>query len=125
MCLEKFNACFGENVEENFNYANADVAAEEVNLDDNYYHLSQLRVDKNVNESRLKQKLKVVILERHEEPSRETKTPGTSSSHVRKIIIVSVKRTWSAPMFSDEGLPHDTPNNTSLSAISFWSIKIG
>ena len=75
------------------NSNDADLDTEEVNLDDNYDHLLQLRVDKNVIEVRLKQKLKVVIPERHKEPSRETKTHRSASSHVWKIRIVSGERT--------------------------------
>ena len=107
------------------NSNDVDADTEKVNCDDNYDYLSQLRVDRNVNEVRSNQKLKVVIPKQYEEPSKATKTPVSSSSHMGKIRIVSVERTWSAPIFSDEVLPHNTPNNTSLSAISFWSIKIG
>ena len=47
MRQEEFQACFGENVEENSNDSNE--GKEEVDLDDNYDHLSQLRVNKKVN----------------------------------------------------------------------------
>ena len=40
----KFYGCVGENMEENSNYADED--KEKVDLDDNYDHLSQLRVNK-------------------------------------------------------------------------------
>ena len=57
----EFHGCVGENVEENFNAADED--EEEVDLDDNYDHFSQLRVNKNVDEVRGKQKLQVIISE--------------------------------------------------------------
>ena len=78
-----------------------------------------------MNEAQSKQNLKVVIPKLHEEPSRVTKTPGTSSSHVCKIRIVSGERTVSAPIFLDEDLSCDTPNNTLSSVVSSGSIKIG
>ena len=51
----EFNAYFGENADGDSNYANANT--EEVNLDDNYDQLSQLKVNKNVDKAWLKRKL--------------------------------------------------------------------
>ena len=51
----EFNACFGENAEGDSNDANADTA--KVILDGNYDHLSQLKLDKNVDKTQLKWKL--------------------------------------------------------------------
>ena len=44
----EFHGWIGENVEENSNTVNED--KEEVDLDDNYNHLSQLRVNKKFDE---------------------------------------------------------------------------
>ena len=61
MHQEEFQACIGENMEENSN--NANEGEEEVDLDDNYDHLSQLRVNKKVDELRGKQTLQIAIPE--------------------------------------------------------------
>ena len=55
MHQSEFHGCAGENVEESSNVVDED--KEEVDLDDNYDHLSQLRVNKKVNEVRGKRKL--------------------------------------------------------------------
>ena len=55
----EFHACFGENVDQNCNAADE----EEVNLDGNYDHFSQLRANKKVNEVRHKRPLQVAILD--------------------------------------------------------------
>ena len=55
MRQSEFHGCVGENMEENSNDVDED--EEEVDLDDNYYHLSQLRVNKKVNKVRSKGKL--------------------------------------------------------------------
>ena len=59
MCQLEFYGCVGEKVEENSNAA--DEHEEKVDLDDNYDHLSQLRVNKKVDELRGKQTLQVAI----------------------------------------------------------------
>ena len=46
MRQSEFHGCFGGNVEENSN--NTDEDEEEVNLDNNYDYLSQLRVNKKL-----------------------------------------------------------------------------
>ena len=46
ICQAEFQACFSEYIKENSNDVDED--KEEVNLDDNYNHLSQLRVNKKV-----------------------------------------------------------------------------
>ena len=48
MRQKEFQTCFGKNMEENSNDAYAN--REEVNFVDNYDHLSQLRVNKKVDE---------------------------------------------------------------------------
>ena len=55
ICHLEFHGCVGENVEENSNAADED--EEEIDIDDSYDHLSQLRVNKKVDEVREKRKL--------------------------------------------------------------------
>ena len=61
MRQSKFHGCIGENVEENRNAV--DEHEEEVDIDDNYDHLSQLRVNKKVDKLRDKRTLQVAIPE--------------------------------------------------------------
>ncbi|PON50872.1 hypothetical protein TorRG33x02_312880 [Trema orientale] len=71
---------------------------------DNYDTMSQLIRREKVGIAREKQKLQVVIPEQVE-ASKVTKTPGTSSSHVRKITILEHDRKWNSQIFRDEDVP--------------------
>ena len=57
----KCHACVGENMEEKSN--NEDEDEEEIDLGNNYDHLSQLMANKKVDKVRAKRKLQVVIPE--------------------------------------------------------------
>ena len=107
---------------------------EEVDLDDNYYHFSQLRVNKKVDEVGGKRRLQAVKPEQQQQANLvnktpDNKTPGTASSCMpkRRISKGEGDKTWSTLMFPDEeflGEPASTTHNTSSSAISSGSIKI-
>ena len=82
-------------------------------------------MNKKVDKVRFKQKLQVTILEQQQEASKIIKTSRTSSSCVCKIRIIQGEKTWSVLMFPDDELSGGTTHNTSSSAVSSDTIKIG